>query len=137
MSDRIISHFDVSASALTAERARMRVIASNVANVNTTRTAEGGPYQKQFAVLEAQKVGGNNYETGVRISQVVTDTIAPRMVYSPEHPDANPEGYVAYPNVDILEEVANMKTATLAYQANLSILAGTKQMVTQSLRIGE
>ncbi len=137
MDDRIISHFDVSASALTAERARMRVIASNVANANTTRSPEGGAYKKKYAILETQPVANNSLERGVRVSQVVTDTMAPRMVFDPEHPDADQEGYVAYPNINVLDEVTNMKTATMAYQANLSILAGTKQMINQALRIGE
>ena len=135
--EQIISHFDVSASALTAERARMRVISSNVANANTTRTPEGGPYQKKFAVLESKDVSDSSVEKGVHVSQVVTDTTPPRMVYQPEHPDANEQGYVAYPNVDVLQEVADMKTATLSYQANLSIINGTKQMISQSLRIGD
>jgi len=137
MSDRIVSHFDVSASGLTAERARMRVIASNVANANTTRSPEGGPYKKKFAILETQPVPQNSIEKGVRVSHVVTDTMAPRMVFDPQHPDADQEGYVAYPNINVLEEVTSMKTATMAYQANLSILAGTKQMITQAIRIGD
>jgi flagellar basal-body rod protein FlgC len=137
MNEKIISHFDVTASALTAERARMRMIASNIANANTTRSADGGPYKKRFAVLEARPIADSNIETGVRVSQVVTDTMAPRLVYNPEHPDADNEGYVAYPNVDVLQEVADMKTATMSYQANIAILNGTKDMLSAAMRIGE
>jgi flagellar basal-body rod protein FlgC len=115
----------------------MRLIASNIANANTTRSAEGGPYKKRFAVLETHDVEGSAVDKGVHVSQIVTDTIAPRMVYDPEHPDADAEGYVAYPNVDVLQEVADMKTATMAYQANISVLNGTKDMIAAALRIGE
>ena len=137
MDDKIISHFDVTASGLSAERARMRLIASNIANANTTRSPEGGPYKKRFAVLETHAVEGSTVDTGVHVERIVTDTMAPRMVYDPEHPDANTEGYVAYPNVDVLQEVADMKTATMAYQANISILNGTKDMISAALRIAE
>lgn len=137
MSEKIISHFDVTASALTAERARMRMIASNIANANTTRSAEGGPYKKRFAVLEEKPISDSTIETGVRVGQVVTDTMAPRMVYNPEHPDADHDGYVAYPNIDVLQEVADMKTATMSYQANIAILNGTKDMLSAAMRIGE
>jgi flagellar basal-body rod protein FlgC len=137
MSDKIISHFDVTASALTAERTRMRLIASNIANANTTRSEEGGPYQKRFALLETQNDESSTIDKGVRVGQVVTDTTAPRMVYDPEHPDANNEGYVAYPNIDVLQEVTDMKTATMSYQANISILNGTKDMISAAMRIGE
>ena len=88
MDDRILTHFDVSASALTAERARMRVIASNIANVNSTRSAEGGPYKRQVAILETHKVPHSNLEQGVHVKEIITDTSAPRLVYDPEHPDA-------------------------------------------------
>lgn len=137
MSEKIISHFDVTASALTAERARMRMIASNIANANTTRSADGGPYKKRFAVLEEHPIADSTIETGVRVGQVVTDTMAPRLVYNPEHPDADDGGYVAYPNVDVLQEVADMKTATMSYQANIAILNGTKEMLSAAMRIGE
>ncbi len=137
MDDRIISHFDVSASALVAERARMRIVASNIANANTTRSHEGGPYKRHFAILESHPGPTPGLENGVHIKHVMTDTTAPRMVYDPSHPDADKDGYVAYPNVDMLSEVTDMKTATMAYQANISAINATKQMISASLKIGQ
>ncbi len=135
--DRIISHFDVTASALTAERARMRVIASNIANIHTTRTADGGPYKRQFAVLLSKEVENSPIERGVIVNRVVTDNSPPKLVYDPEHPDADKDGYVAYPNIDLVREVTDMKSATLAYQANVSVLSATKQMISQALKISD
>ena len=137
MDDKILTHFDVSASALTAERARMRVIASNIANVNSTRSAEGGPYKRQVAVLETHKVPHSHLEQGVHVKEIITDTSAPRLVYDPEHPDADTQGYVAYPNVNLLNEMVNMKTATMAYQANVTVVNATKQIISRSLDIGK
>ena len=136
MGDKILTHFDVSASGLTSERARMRVIASNIANVNSTRSADGGPYQRQVATLEAHKVPHSNLEQGVHVKEIVTDTSAPRLVYDPEHPDANNQGYVAYPNVNLLKEMTDRKTATMAYQANVTVVNATKQIISRSLDIG-
>ena len=137
MDDKILTHFDVSASALTAERARMRVIASNIANVNSTRSAEGGPYKRQVAVLETHKVPHSHLEQGVHVKEIITDTSAPRLVYDPEHPDADTQGYVAYPNVNLLNEMVNMKTATMAYKANVTVVNATKQIISRSLDIGK
>ncbi len=136
MSDKFITHFDVSASGLTAERTRMRIIASNIANVNSTNSVEGGPYKRQAAVLESFKVPNSGLEQGVHIKEIVTDTSAPRLVYDPEHPDANAQGYVAYPNVNLVKEVTDMKTATMAYQANITAINATKQVISRSLDIG-
>ncbi len=129
MGEEFVSHYDVSASALTAERARMRIIASNVANVNATRSLDGGPYKRQVALLETQQRDGSTLDAGVRIQKIEVDSSPPRLVYEPEHPDANNDGYVAYPNIDLLREVTDMKTATLAYQANISVVEATKKMI--------
>jgi len=136
MEDRIISHFDVSASALTAERTRMKAIASNIANVNATRSADGGAYKRQVAILEAQQMPTSGLECGVRVKEIATDSSAPRIVYDPQHPDADADGYVAYPNVDVLKEVTDLKTATMAYQANLTVINATKQIIVRSIDIG-
>ncbi len=135
--NKIISHFDVSASALTAERVRMRLISSNIANVHTTRSPEGGPFQKKLALLQSKSMDGSAINTGVGIAKIATDSSAPKLVYDPAHPDADKGGYVAYPNVDLIKEVADMKTATMAYQANLTMIKGSKQMITGALSIAE
>lgn len=136
MADELINHFDVSASALTAERTRMRLIASNIANVNSTRTEEGGPYKRQFATLQTQPLAESNVEKGVRVERIVTDPTAPRVVFEPEHPDADKEGYVAYPNVNLLKEVTDMKSATMAYQANISVIESQKKIIQRAMDIG-
>ena len=131
-----ISHFDVNGSALTAERTRMRIISSNIANANVTRTEDGGPYERKFAVLKEKNVPQSKLDIGVTIDEVVTDSAPPRIVYDPAHPDADANGYVSYPNVNVLQEVTDLKTATLAYQANLSAISATKQIISKSLDIG-
>jgi len=130
-----ITHFDVSGSALASERARMRLIASNVANVNSTRSPDGGPYKRQFAILESKKTE-SALNTGVHLREIVTDSSVPRLVFDPEHPDADAQGYVAFPNVDILREVADMKAASMAYQANISVVNSTKQIISHAIDIG-
>lgn len=140
--------FDISASGLTAERFRMDVIANNIANAETTRTEEGGPYKRQspvFAPIPARfeiplrksdftsrEVGG-----GVRVLGLKDDKLPPKMVYDPSHPDANKEGYVAYPNVDVVREMVDMITASRAYEANVTALNISKNMVSKSLSIGK
>jgi flagellar basal-body rod protein FlgC len=136
MSD-MLSHFDVSGSALTAERARMRVTASNIANANATRTPEGGPYRRQFAVFETQPEARSSLDFGVRVSEIVEDPGAPRLIYEPNHPDADEHGYVAYPNIDMLREATVLKTASMAYQANLSVINTQKQIIRRSLDIAK
>lgn len=135
MSD-FINHFDVNGSALTAERSRMRVISSNIANANVTRSEDGGPFKRKLALMKSKQVNGSKLDCGATIDRVMEDTSPPRLVYDPEHPDADTEGYVAYPNVNILQEVTDLKTATLAYQANLSVIGSTKKIISQSLELG-
>ncbi|MBU1864646.1 MAG: flagellar basal body rod protein FlgC [Candidatus Omnitrophica bacterium] len=136
MSDSFITHYDVSGSALAAERTRMRTIANNIANINTTRTSQGGPYKRQFAILKAEQTSSSNLEYGVSVDEIMTDSSAPRLVYDPDHPDADSNGYIALPNVDVIQEVTDMKTATMAYQANLTVINATKQIIARSLEIG-
>jgi flagellar basal-body rod protein FlgC len=142
------SSFDVSATGLTAERFRMDVIANNIANAETTRTKEGGPYRRQAPVFApiparfeiplskdqsaARETGG-----GVRVLGINEDKLAPKMVYDPSHPDANKEGYVAYPNVDVVREMVDMISASRAYEANVTAINMTKQMINKALMIGK
>lgn len=130
--------FNVSASALKAQRTRMNVIASNMANAHTTRTEEGGPYKKQDVVfssflLDAKK--GSNLE-GVQVVDIVKDQSPPTSVYDPGHPDADEKGIVAMPNVNIIEEMANMIMAQRAYEANVSAFNISKTMFRKTLEIG-
>jgi len=128
---KIFRNFDISASALTAERLRMDIISSNVANVDTTRTADGGPYRRQMVVFDVGQDGG------VRVSRIQEDSSTPsRLVYRPAHPDANAEGWVEYPNVILVNEMVDMLAATRAYEANVTALNATKTMVNSALNIG-
>lgn len=129
---------EISASALTAERTRMNQIASNIANANSTRTAEGGPYKRKDAVFATMldsasgKMGGG----GVEVVAVVEDQSQPRLQYEPGHPDARPDGYVAYPNVNVVEEMADMIAATRTYEANVTAMKAGMDMQMKALNIG-
>lgn len=136
---------DAAASGMTAERLRMDVISNNIANVNTTRTAEGGPYKRQLVlfqprsdqnsfsqVLSQQMVAGD----GVRVTGIVKDNSPTRRVYDPTHPDANRDGYVEMPNVNIVAEMVDMITATRAYEANVTSVNAAKSMAMKALEIG-
>jgi len=134
---------ELSGSALGAERQRAEVVASNMANAQTTRTPAGGPYRRQLVVFQAQRAprftlalaGGLQHETSsaVRVSAVVPDQRPPVMRFEPGHPDANAEGYVAYPQVDPIEEMTDLLGAVRAYELNASAVQATKNMITQSL----
>lgn len=127
----------VSASALEAQRQRMNVIASNMANVHTTRTEEGGPYRRRDVVFTAEAVESNPEDMyGVKVSDVVTDNQPPKMVYDPSHPDANKDGYVAMPNINAIEEMTNMMMAFRAYEASVSTFNMTKAMFQKTLELG-
>ncbi|MDT8901286.1 flagellar basal body rod protein FlgC [Anaeroselena agilis] len=136
---------DAAASGMTAERLRMDVIANNLANANSTRTAEGGPYRRQMVVfaprsdgsvfgqvLAASLEGG----AGVRVVGIVKDESPLKMVYDPHHPDANTDGYVAMPNVNVVAEMVDMMTATRAYEANVTAVNAAKGMASKALEIG-
>ncbi len=136
---------DVSASALSAERLRMNTISSNLANAQTTRTPEGGPYRRKDPVFEAQPV--ESFKTvlngamdvpmhKVHVVDVVSDSGPPKMVYNPDHPDANPEGFVAMPNVNTMEEMVNMITASRTYEANVTAVNIARGMMAKALDIG-
>jgi flagellar basal-body rod protein FlgC len=142
----ILTGMRVSASGLAAQRMRMNTISSNLANINTTRTPEGGPYRRKDVVLEAMpeaKSFGEILTTQpqrdvarVQVTDVAVDRRAPRMAYEPDHPDADENGMVAYPNINMMEEMANMIQATRAYEANVSAMQATKDMAMTSLELG-
>lgn len=131
----LIGTMRISASGLSAERLRMDLIADNLANANTTRTAEGGPYRRKVAVFEpiiptAQTPGG------VRVISIAEDTSPPRRVYQPGHPDADAQGFVTYPNVEMVHEMVDLITASRAYEANIQAFNAGKNMFLRTLDIG-
>ncbi len=131
------SAMEVSASGLSAQRTRMTVASSNLANASTTRTAAGGPYQRRDVVLAS--VPMNNATagvSGVAVQQIVADPTPPRLEYDPGHPDANADGYVAYPNVNPVEEMVDMITASRAYEAGVTTLSTAVSMAERALGIG-
>jgi len=140
------SAMQISSSALTAERTRMNLISSNLANANSTRTAEGGPYRRTDAVFAATQVGETfraafdrlrqGDAKGVRVNQIVEDQNPPRLQYDPSHPDADEKGYVSLPNVNVVEEMADMIAATRAYEANVTAVQSAKGMALKTLDIG-
>jgi len=142
----LIRALSASASGLAAQRVRMDVISSNVANVETTTTADGGPYQRQvvrfasgestlpFASVISRFAGGA--DTGVVLTQVGVDEETPgRSVYEPTHPDAGEDGFVEMPNVDMVQEMTDLTSANRSYQANVTVLNAVKQMALRALDI--
>jgi len=143
---------DAAASGMTAERLRMDVISNNIANVNTTRTAAGGAYKRQFVVFEprttesgtfAQMLSGSMKKRtdgageGVRAVSIEADRSPNRLVYDPTHPDANRDGYVEMPNLNIVAEMVDMITASRAYEANVTAVNAAKSMAMKALEIGK
>lgn len=131
----LISTLRVSSSGLSAERLRMDLIADNLANANTTRTPNGQPYQRKVALFQPI-TPTPSMPGGVRVAQIAVDTTPPRLVYEPGHPDADANGYVAYPNVDIVHEMVDMITASRAYEANIQAFNAAKNMFLRTLDIG-
>lgn len=131
-----------SASALTAERARIEVAVSNMANADSTRSADGGPYRRRDVMLTADPVQsfdaalGNASATGVKVAGIVEDRSPFRKRYEPSHPDADGEGFVSLPNVDASEEMVDMLGAARAYQANLAAIGMIREMVAKALELG-
>ena len=134
---------EVSGSALTAERQRAEVVTANMANAETTRSPEGGPYRRQLVVFRAQRTqpfpgllasfGAPNTARGVAIDQVIPDTKPPVKRYQPGHPDADAKGYVAYPAIDPIEETADLLGAVRAYELNATAVQSTKTMIQESV----
>jgi flagellar basal-body rod protein FlgC len=122
-------------SALDAERTRLDVIGQNIANVNTTHGVDGKPYQRQQVVFET--LLRNAGASAVTVAKVEKDSKAPKLVYSPGHPDANSEGMVATPDINMPEEMVDMIAASRAYEANLSVMKNARSMAVQTLAIGK
>ena len=141
----ILNTFKISGSALKANSIRLDTISSNMANAETTSTPEGGPYKKKSVYFQSTPVTfqqqldskiKNNVQ-GVEVTKILEDQREPRMVYDPSHPDAAEDGYVAMPNVDIMEETVDMMSATRAYQANVTAIQSAKRMALKALAIGQ
>ncbi len=140
----IFTSMKVSASALKAQRIRMNAISSNLANIETTRTPDGGPYRKREVVFQSSNQGFartldnkmNDAVRGVAVSHVQASSQPPRMVYDPSHPDADEDGQVAMPNISLVEETADMMSASRAYEANVTVVKSAKRMALKALEIG-
>ncbi len=136
----------ISSSGLKAQRTRMNVVSSNLANINTTRTDEGGPYRKKEVVLSSTNVKDkfgkelkesmNGQVKEVKVTGIVEDQSAPKKVYEPGHPDANEEGYVAYPNINLMHEMVNLISASRSYEANITAINASKGLALKALELG-
>ena len=138
--------FDISASGLSADRTRINTISMNLANAKTTRTAQGGPYRRRSVVQQATEVDDpfsihmrsalDREVQGVRVSAVTMDNRPFKRVYEPGNPDANAEGYVMYPDINVVEEMANLMSAQRNYEANVTTVDAVKGMFVKALDIG-
>ncbi len=128
--------FNVAASAMSAQSQRLNVVASNLANADSATSVNGQPYRAKQVVFEAQAVDASKAQ-GVRVKQVVEDTAAPKMVYDPKHPMADDKGYVAMPNVSVVDEMVNMLSASRSYQTNVETMNAAKTMALKTLTIGQ
>lgn len=125
---RLFDSLEIAGSSLTAHRLWMDLISQNLANVNTTRTQDGGPYRRKVPIFAERLEAVEKGAKGVRVEKIEEDDLPPRMVYQPEHPDADEEGYVAYPNVNVVREMTDMMAATRAYEANLMVVESAKEI---------
>ena len=143
------SSLDIGASGLTAQRVRMDTISQNIANVNTTRTEDGTPYRRRDVVFE-ERSDSNSFSSvlsnasnklyggqGVRVTKITEDTSDFKKMYDPGHPDADADGYVSMPNIDVVTEMVNMISATRSYEANVTSINATKSMALKALEIGK
>lgn len=138
-----LTGIDSSSSALAAERVRMEVITQNIANANTTRGLDGKPYQRQVVVFEQAlqnaegSLGGPGNPQKVEVARIDKDSRPPRIVYNPGHPDADADGMVALPNINIHEEMADLIASSRAFEANLAVVKNARTMALQTLAIGK
>ncbi len=140
----ILNSFKISSSALKAQSIRLNTISSNLANIETTSTPEGGPYKKKSVYFQSTplsfkeqlnaQVKGNLQ--GVEVTKIIEDNKPARKTYNPSHPDADENGYVEMPNISVLEEMVDMMSATRSYQANVTAIKSAKRMALKALEIG-
>ena len=139
----LFSSLSVSASGMAAERARASLLVENLANAETTRTPEGGPYRRKDAVFASEAVTspfGSEFAnaigaegTGVRVAEVIEDQSAPERRYQPGHPDAGADGYVAFPHINPAEDMVDLMSASRNYEANVAAISAVKDMITHSI----
>lgn len=140
--DGELATLGISAAGLTAQRTRMNVLAENLANAETTRSVDGGPYQRKLVVLGSEPAAsfGQALEAAqgnlVKVQEIAPSDEPPRLVYMPAHPDANAEGYVALPNINPVLEMVDLLAATRAYEANVTAVQALKTMTNKALEIG-
>lgn len=137
---------NVSSSGLSAQRTRINVASSNLANVETTRGADGGPYKRREVVLSAvpfhrafediQRTDMHDQTHSVEVTSIVADEAEPRLVYNPDHPDARNDGYVAMPNINPISEMVDLLTTQRSYEANVSAMRASKSMALEALKLG-
>lgn len=148
-----LKSLDISASGLTAQRVRMDLISQNIANVDTSRTEKGQPYRRKVAVFEERggspsfsqylsessksRLNKSGNVNGVRVKKIIEDIAPFKRVYNPGHPDADQDGYVLMPNVNVMTEMVNMISATRSYEANVAAINSTKSMAMKALEIGK
>lgn len=137
----MLSSLRINGSALDAERQRLDVISENIANAQTTRTPGGGPYRRKEVVFEAVAaeaagMGGGTGAGGVRVAQISESQAPLEKVYNPGHPDADSQGYVSMPNVNIVEEMVDLVAASRAYEANVAAVNTTKSMISHAMELG-
>ncbi len=133
-----ISARDIAVSGLRAQRMRMNVIANNLANAETTRTPDGGgAFRRQLTILRGEQIrrGANPQKLGVRVKKIVPDATPLRTVFDPQHPDADPDGYVQYPNVNVVVEMVDLISAQRAYEANIAVIVSSSRMRQRALEI--
>lgn len=130
--------FQVASSAMTAQSMRLNAVASNLANADSVVSSDGKPYRAKQVVFEAVPMGTAGEATkGVRVRQVVESAAPSRMVYDPKNPAADEKGYVAFPNVDVVEEMTNMISASRSYQTNVEVINTAKSLMLRTLQIGQ
>ena len=140
----IFTTMKISASALKAQRLRMNAISSNLANIETTRTPDGGPYRKREVIFQSTSQGFadtldsrmRDAAQGVKVSHVQASSRPPLKVYDPSHPDADEQGMLAMPNINLVEETADMMSASRAYEANVTVVKSARRMALKALEIG-
>ena len=136
----LIAGIDITAGALNANKTRLDIVAQNIANAQTTRTPDGGPYQRQVVSFETElirRVAGGSALQGVKVGAISVDRTPGQQVFNPQHPDATSDGLVTMPNVNLSYEMVDLITASRAYEANLSVVKNARQMAMKALEIGK
>ncbi len=137
----LLDTFQISASGLSSQRVRLQTIASNMANARTTRTEEGGPYQRKLPVFETRQVNpfGDLLDQAMTepvVTEIIDDNAPPVLVFDPSHPDADADGYVAYPDINLMEEMVDLMGTSRSFEANTKVVETTRQMANEALGIG-